>query len=98
MYSEHLSRNIEFFHRFLYYFPCNSLRHDRARASNGPATGQRWNAGLLGRPYPFARREFSGAAALSEQEQRDTGGWHKAVTGGWHSYYSGTRRGQLENS
>ena len=29
----------------------NSLRH------GSHATGQRWNDGLLGRPYPFARRE-----------------------------------------
>ncbi len=49
------------------------------QASNGPAVGKRQDEGLLGRPCPFAHREFRGAAALSEQEQRDTGGWHRPI-------------------
>ena len=47
------------------------------------AVGQRQDEDSLGRLYPFARRELCGAAALSEQEQRDAGGWHKTATGGW---------------
>ncbi len=56
----------------------NSLCHDRAPSQRW-AVGQRSNEGSLGRPYPFARRELCGAAALSEQEQRDTGGWHRPI-------------------
>ena len=51
--------------------------------------GQRQDEDSLGRPCPFARREFSGAAALSEQEQRDTGGWHEAAADGWHKAATG---------
>ena len=39
--------------------------------------GLRSDEDSLGRPCPFARRELRGASALSEQEHRDTGGWHR---------------------
>ncbi len=42
--------------------PCVTVAHK-------PAVGQRSNEGLLGRPCPFARREFRGAAALSSRSK-----------------------------